>query len=59
VPEQPEKYIPAERKGFECKFDATEIMVLKIVVYNVDKLPKWHAGKGQKGWFFVDEVMVN
>lgn len=59
VPEQPGKYIPAVRKGFECKFDPTDLTVIKIVVHQVDKLPKWHAGKGQKGWFFIDEVLVN
>lgn len=28
----------------------------KIVAKPIAKLPKWHGGKGQKGWFFVDEV---
>ncbi|MCE7864064.1 MAG: peptidylprolyl isomerase [Bacteroidetes bacterium CHB5] len=28
----------------------------KIVAKPISKLPKWHEGKGQKGWFFVDEV---
>lgn len=59
IPEQPTKYIPSRREGFECKFDTTEITWLKIVVKHVDKLPQWHAGKGQKGWFFIDEVLVN
>jgi hypothetical protein len=59
VPEQPSKYIPSSREGFECRFDTTELTWIKIVVKNVDKLPKWHAGKGQKGWFFIDEVLVN
>jgi hypothetical protein len=28
----------------------------KIVAQNVKKLPDWHRGAGDKGWFFVDEV---
>jgi uncharacterized membrane protein len=28
----------------------------KIVAYPIQKLPEWHGGKGQKGWFFVDEI---
>jgi hypothetical protein len=28
----------------------------KIVAKPVAKLPKWHSGKGGKGWVFVDEV---
>lgn len=29
---------------------------LKIVAHPVAKLPTWHTGKGEKGWFFIDEV---
>jgi hypothetical protein len=32
---------------------------IKIVVRPVKKLPAWHPGKGEKGWFFTDEVFVN
>jgi len=28
----------------------------KIIGKPVGKLPVWHSGKGQKGWFFIDEV---
>ncbi len=31
----------------------------KIIVKPVGKLPAWHSGKGQKGWFFVDEIFFN
>jgi uncharacterized membrane protein len=59
IPKQPEKYIAYSREGYECKFDTTEVRFIKIIVQPVDKLPKWHAAKGQKGWFLVDEVLVN
>lgn len=31
----------------------------KVQVQNVASLPAWHGGKGQKGWFFVDEIFFN
>jgi hypothetical protein len=31
----------------------------KIVLNPVPKLPKWHRGKGDKGWIFVDEIFFN
>jgi len=58
-PKQPKKYIPSSRQGYKCKFETTTVQYIKIIVNPVNKLPKWHAGKGQKGWFFVDEVLVN
>lgn len=29
---------------------------IKIIAKPVAKLPNWHKGKGEKGWFFIDEV---
>ena len=31
----------------------------KLVAHPVNKLPAWHPGKGEKGWFFIDEVFFN
>jgi hypothetical protein len=31
----------------------------KLVIKPVGKLPAWHSSKGQKGWFFVDEIFFN
>lgn len=31
----------------------------RIKVFNVNSLPKWHDGKGQKGWVFIDEIFFN
>jgi Leucine-rich repeat (LRR) protein len=31
----------------------------KLVCKPVGKLPKWHSGKGDKAWFFVDEIFFN
>ena len=49
----------ASRKGFECSFNPTTVKCIKLVVQPVSKLPSWHPGSGDKGWIFVDEVLVN
>lgn len=31
---------------------------IKIVLKGIKSLPEWHAGKGQPGWIFVDEIKL-
>ena len=31
---------------------------LKLVFLPLKKIPDWHAGKGQHGWLFIDEIKV-
>ena len=31
----------------------------KVIVKNVDKLPVFHPGKGDRGWVFIDEVFFS
>jgi len=57
-PTQPQKDGPVENIPLEIKFTATSLTVLKVVAIPVPKLPKWHPGKGEKGWVFVDEIFV-
>lgn len=59
IPAQPGKHEPAGIKPFEINFHPVTVKYVKIVAEPVAKLPKWHGGKGQKGWLFVDEVFVN
>ncbi len=58
-PQQPTMQQPSSLRGFECKFDPATVKYIKIVGNTVSKLPAWHPGKGDKGWLFVDEVLVN
>lgn len=58
-PPQPGKQVPSFMRSVECKFKPVSVKYIKIVAEPVKKLPSWHPGKGQKGWVFVDEVMVN
>ncbi len=58
TPQQPSKQIPSYLKMYDLTFNTTTVRYLKIIANPVVKLPKWHPGKGQRGWFFADEVIV-
>jgi hypothetical protein len=59
-PKQPVKEDdPFGNIAIECNFPATEVSCIKFVAKPVKHLPKWHPGKGEKGWIFIDEVLVN
>ena len=58
TPSQPLKQAPAYAKMYELKFQPAAYRYLKVIANPVAKLPKWHQGKGEKGWFFTDEVIV-
>ncbi len=58
-PQQPVMSKPGYLLGFDCTFKTTSVKYLKISATAVAKLPAWHPGKGDKGWFFIDEVFVN
>ncbi|OOG71890.1 c-type cytochrome domain-containing protein [Algoriphagus sp. A40] len=32
---------------------------IKIRIKPISKLPSWHPGAGEKGWVFVDEILLN
>jgi uncharacterized membrane protein len=59
TPPQPTKMQPAYLKAYDLKFKTITARYLKLIANPVPKLPKWHPGKGQKGWFFTDEIIVN
>lgn len=42
--------------GLQIPINKGTYKMIKIVVKPIQKLPIWHPGKGQKAWFFVDEV---
>ena len=54
--EKPTGYRPQSMEAIGVSFDSSTHEYYKIVAKPVSKLPLWHGGKGQKGWFFVDEV---
>lgn len=58
-PEQPTMAKPSYLRGFECKFEPAEVNYLRLIGIPVQKLPSWHPGKGDKGWLFIDEILIN
>ena len=58
-PTQPTKIESFRTKGYELSFNPKQVNVLKLVGKSVQKLLLWHPGKGEKAWFFVDEVFLN
>jgi hypothetical protein len=59
TPTQPSKGEPNENIAVTCEFAATDVKYIKVVAKPLAKLPKWHPGKGEKAWIFIDEVLVN
>ena len=54
---------PKERKErsdlyLKMEVEAKQVSTLRIEAYPVSKLPLWHRGKGDRGWFFIDEVVL-
>jgi hypothetical protein len=58
-PKQPEKMERNANLGLQIPFSQGSYKMIKLVIKPVSNLPIWHHGKGQKGWFFVDEVFFN
>jgi len=56
VPEQPESYAPVRNRIFTVDIKPGLYRYLRVQADPVAKLPKWHRGKGDRGWVFVDEV---
>jgi uncharacterized membrane protein len=52
----PTGYSPQRVEAYPITLDSGAYSYYKIVAKPINKLPEWHSGKGQKGWFFIDEV---
>lgn len=57
MPDQPKDFSPNGVEALSLSLD-TEISYryYKLIATPVAKLPAWHNAKGERGWFFVDEV---
>lgn len=40
-------------------FSPVTVKCIRIIAKPIQSLPKWHAGKGKKGWVFLSEIVVN
>src|SRR5207247_1590364 len=59
TPKVPAKNEPAELIQPIIEFDSARLKCLKIVAKTIKSLPKWHDGKGKKGWIFLNEIVVH
>jgi hypothetical protein len=58
-PEQPVDMRTRANMPVTCNYQPATVKFIKIIVKHVPSIPKWHQGKGQTAWVFVDEVFVN
>lgn len=56
-PEQPKEYVPNGVMALAIPLNApVTYSNYKIIAKPVTRLPAWHGGKGDRGWFFIDEI---
>jgi hypothetical protein len=55
----PEKLAAANTPFLTMNFPEATYRYLKFIAKPIAKLPEWHPGKGQPGWFFMSELVVN
>lgn len=58
-PAMPRRPQPVYFQYIECVVDPIEIKYLKIKATPIKSMPVWHGGKGQKGWVFIDEILMS
>lgn len=46
-------------EGLKIEMQPSTHKWYKVVVKNLDRLPSWHPGKGEKAWIFIDEIFFN
>ncbi len=56
-PPPPTGYEPNTVCGVEVPVNSGAYSFIKVIAEPVRTLPPWHAGKGDRGWLFVDEVL--
>jgi hypothetical protein len=56
IPEQPKEKRRKHLEPFVMAVEKQKYKYIEIEAIPVSVLPKWHPGKGEKGWVFVDEV---
>lgn len=49
----------SEHLQLQIAFPAAEVQCLKIIAKHLRTIPEWHGGKGQPGWVFVSEVVLD
>lgn len=55
----PKNFSPATDTLLRLQFTPTDLQYIKLRGEPIKHLPVWHPAKGQPGWFFLSEVLVN
>ncbi len=59
LPQMPSKANGKSMVLKEFALGENQVLELRARLQPVNSLPKWHPGASQKGWVFIDEVMIN
>ena len=57
--QKPAKPVRASFAYYSCKTEARPVSAIRILVKSLVRLPDWHDAKGQPGWLFVDEILID
>ena len=57
--QQPTKNLPVGPAFYTYELPEGSYSYLKLQIMPVAKLPAWHDAKGNPGWVFVDEILLN
>ena len=55
-PQQPTEQRNASLIPYTIDFQPAAYRYIEVEAINVQRLPKWHPGKKEKGWVFADEI---
>ncbi|ERM84587.1 hypothetical protein P872_24530 [Rhodonellum psychrophilum GCM71 = DSM 17998] len=59
TPDQPNQAGDKRLNLIVYKMEQLQIEALRLRILPIKSLPKWHPGVGQKGWVFIDEILLN
>ena len=54
--------VPKDRQGphyvyYQYNIPVSSVQFIRIVVEPLQNIPLWHQGKGERAWFFIDEII--
>lgn len=58
-PTQSEKIREIRSELLTYKLPDKHFEKIRVKLYPIPSLPKWHPGAGAKGWVFIDEILLN
>ncbi|MCS5489874.1 c-type cytochrome domain-containing protein [Algoriphagus limi] len=58
-PTQSEKIREIRSELLTYKLPDGNFEKIRVKLYPIQSLPKWHPGAGAKGWVFIDEILLN